>query len=1017
MLRRSLFFDKHDYELLSMINKTLDHVDYLDRQKKIFDANLHPHGVVRLATSPEYRMAQAVINLLDSLQTSSSEDRLMALEALRDEVLHSARTSFRYNTGRVLIQLMKDIVRSRGTPLKQLRLVHDFRRVLLGNARIVRSFLKKQFLIEMPEECNQLTLDHHVHDANTKGRKNPTHLIMDAWVKGVRFLTVVYYNYVDKEVAKELLTAAEIMDINVRIALEFQVPFYDRFIRLTWAPRGFSDTDSFLAFMQESDVAKLMLKGREVSMWKQRHVVQSLHHWNTKHAPSIARELGISLPLLQEEKFLRYVGAGQASYMHLAEFAYKELVPLLEERIVEIADLFLDANSEEQKELDALLQVCHGLSVEKIGETWIEPSCNPELPSPYVPSCDSTIPEILRMSPRELLHHLSSLRSSYRATLQLAHLSATDVLEILWDCKGLITHLELFNLKEWYHGHCKDLEAISLMQQNLNNGSAPRMKFILRQMITQFEQNGEKDSQRCEKFRNILHNISALQNMYKEMPLRSRLGTDSTSNANMRHGMGLAVINTLPMRGQSAIREIQKQSGIVVPIHLHVVRCDCYSDNLPQRGFWPSCVRLLRHVPFLSDLSMQKSREWSSPSSDAYYTNGQTNTNNANIGTMGGIKPDIAKENTLERAEKQEEKFSAIDHLSYLNKHVANGLKLLIGFIPAMLAFWATQSFWFLAYGGAIIWFLITGVRNIVQAILAGGTLRRPSLLRWKHHIDWGRICDSLMYTGLSVVLLEWGMRKMLLGELLGLSVENAPTLVFTSISVANGLYISGHNLFRGLPKEAIIGNAFRSVLAIPLAMLYFDGLFAAFLFMGVADPLSFMVPSTAIISKAASDTVAGLIEGIAERKVNWRLRSLDYQAKIQAVFANFTRLELAFPDEDMLSLFAKPKKYIHIVCAEQRQLYLASIINALDLMYFWYYLPYAQQRLAKFVAKMSPEERLVFARSQHVLVRVREVSQLYVDGLVGKNFSKALSFYLEKSQEYLQSVNRLCNENLGSKN
>ena len=81
-----------------------------------------------------------------------------------------------------------------------------------GKPRIVRAELEKYHLLEMPEEWNQLAFDHHVHDANTKGRKSPTHLVMDAWIKGVRFLTVVYYNYVEPKVAEELLEAATILD-------------------------------------------------------------------------------------------------------------------------------------------------------------------------------------------------------------------------------------------------------------------------------------------------------------------------------------------------------------------------------------------------------------------------------------------------------------------------------------------------------------------------------------------------------------------------------------------------------------------------------------------------------------------------------------------------------------------------------------------------------------------------------------------------------------------------------------
>ena len=51
----------------------------------------------------------------------------------------------------------------------------------------------------------------------------------------------------------------------------------------------------------------------------------------------------------------------------------------------------------------------------------------------------------------------------------------------------------------------------------------------------------------------------------------------------------------------------------------------------------------------------------------------------------------------------------------------------------------------------------------------------------------------------------------------LGLTVKDHQFLVFSIIAGANSIYISLHNIYRGFPKEAIIGNLFRSLLAIPV--------------------------------------------------------------------------------------------------------------------------------------------------------------------------------------------------------
>ena len=81
------------------------------------------------------------------------------------------------------------------------------------------------------------------------------------------------------------------------------------------------------------------------------------------------------------------------------------------------------------------------------------------------------------------------------------------------------------------------------------------------------------------------------------------------------------------------------------------------------------------------------------------------------------------------------------------------------------------------------------------------------------------------------------------------------------------------------------------------------------------------------------------------------------------------------------------PKEFTRLTSTEARSLQVESIINALDLMYFWLYQPCAQQTLTSILRTMTREERVIVARSQGILSRVREVSQLFVDGLLGAQF------------------------------
>ncbi|MCX5883729.1 MAG: hypothetical protein NTU74_18620, partial [Deltaproteobacteria bacterium] len=220
-----IMFDKRDHVLLTIVNDVLNRDKSQEYNKRKFYPYFHPHGIKKLAESKGLRIAYAVIHLLESLEAGKQDERIGALRALRDEVLKASDGAMPKNTARVLLQIMKELVRSQGDCNRQLQLAHDFRVTATGKPRIVRKQLKRYHLLEMPEEWNQLAFDDHVHDVNTKGRKSATHLIMDAWIKGVRRLRVIYYNYIQASFAAELLEAAEIMGITMRIGIEYAARF------------------------------------------------------------------------------------------------------------------------------------------------------------------------------------------------------------------------------------------------------------------------------------------------------------------------------------------------------------------------------------------------------------------------------------------------------------------------------------------------------------------------------------------------------------------------------------------------------------------------------------------------------------------------------------------------------------------------------------------------------------------------------------------------------------------------
>ena len=71
-------------------------------------------------------------------------------------------------------------------------------------------------------------------------------------------------------------------------------------------------------------------------------------------------------------------------------------------------------------------------------------------------------------------------------------------------------------------------------------------------------------------------------------------------------------------------------------------------------------------------------------------------------------------------------------------------------------------------------------------------------------------------------------------------------------------------------------------------------------------------------------------------------------------------------------------------------------------------YQPRARSVLKYRIPTMSRDERQIFVRSQCVLQREKEISQLYLDGIIGRNFSRGLAFYLNRYPEYLGTLRKI---------
>jgi hypothetical protein len=619
-----------------------------------------------------------------------------------------------------------------------------------------------------------------------------------------------------------------------------------------------------------------------------------------------------------------------------------------------------------------------------------------------MPDDSPGVPELLQLSPFEILGQLTHLHSGYRVTLNLTDLKAGDVLELLYDCQGMITRLEIFNLKDYAAGKTTHIAEISRLQEAINEGSSIRLKQTIREIIEDLKKSETSaNTQQIEKLVTILYDIDMLKSYYAGKPLKARIGSDSTGRSPKIHGMGLAIKETLPKRAQRQIMlDCKTDIRETIPIRINAYKYTICVPYGSDRPFGKLLSGLTKIFPVFGLLEVVRRTGWQVQSTSTRMVNP------GNIVTLGGVQKKIINELYLE-PQKSPKKWQQLSW-SNLNSNLKNALKVLIGFVPAFLTFVLTKDWWVLAYLGAFIWFGITGLRNILQSVLGGGGLRRSPLLNWNDYVSWSRITDSLLFTGFSVPLLDYLVKTVILDRGFGITTETSPVFLYTFMALANGIYLSSHNMLRGLPKGAVYGNFFRSLLSIPVAVMLNAGIGGILTMSGTMGVNNILQKWAAIISKAASDLVAGFIEGTADRYKNIRMRLREYKNKFRELLDIYAQLELLYPDVESSKILECSFDVNRKANAEARDLEKIIMIHAMDMLYFWMYQPRSRVALPQFLRTLSEDERHILVSSQFTLQRHREISQMFIDGILGINFPRPLSFYLSRYEEYLEQIKRL---------
>ncbi|MFU8769342.1 MAG: hypothetical protein ACNA7H_06355, partial [Desulfotignum sp.] len=718
----AIFFDSRDHDLIRIVNSVYDADTRPGYIRKMYYPFFHPLGIKELAESKGLHTAYAIVSLLESMERGVIEKRLSALKALKDEVLDTADGPMPKNTARVLLQIMKELVRAKDDDARQLVLAHTFRLAAFGKPRVIRKLLAHYHLLEMPEAWNQVTFDDHVHDANTSGRKSPTHLIMDAWIKGIRRLRVIYYHYIEPRFALELIEAAKIMEIDLRIGIEFKTRYRDRYVSFIWVSRGLGDAESFLCFLAEPHVTQFMAQGKQVLKYHEKQVLDLLKQFNDLHLKEMCRLLDIDMPPLDPDAFLCFAFPGQPSVPHLAEFIHTAALDAMKTRVEDLHEIFHQADEATQAQIRSVIEQMDQFSVKQILDTYLNQEQHPDMFLPLAATDDPDIPDRLKLTHTRFFETIGELLCDFRITLKLDTLAPEDVLEILYESKGLITRLEIINLKTFVSGKTDHLFAVNELQKAINGGSLLKLKRQVRQIILKVIQGDSADRKdRISKLYQILYDIDALKNMYAATPLKSRIGSDSIGKTHQAYGMGFGIVNTLPFRAQKKIHT-QKNDRVILPANISVSQQMTAVSTEKMHPFFQWLLVMLQWLPGLDQIRFVKKQAW------VFDSFSLDMKKKGNVVTLGGMQKKSSNGLMPEYKLSGIQKTPPVKTWKNLNTKLKNSLKIALGFIPAFVCFFLTKDWWFLAWFGAFIWFGITGFRVILQSVLGGGGLNRSSL-------------------------------------------------------------------------------------------------------------------------------------------------------------------------------------------------------------------------------------------------------------------------------------------------
>ncbi len=771
-------------KLRSRINQSIDIPEIISEFP-----NSHPRGFIKEFKKRRTTIVETYLRITKSLESANYNERVHALSLLAEHIIYSRSLKMPLNAARVQLALMKEVVKNRDNKRVQLELMRDFTVSSYGHPRVIRNFLKKLDIIEVPETGEELKdlkmgWDFHVHDSTSYGRKSPIQLIIDAFIKGISELTIAYNNLDREEAVKEVLEAGRILGIKVNIALEFSALTNGmRFHYLYILPNFSSKKGRFKKFLKQKtdDFKEFMHELEENEKKREKIIEQLIENFNNQHLPHINEGYSPdSIYYLQpltvntEENSL---GNKIYSRRQLGEVLYPKLKTVLEKRALQVTAQKIQSETSPEKfsirEIESIQK--RFVDIRKQYQN-LEPE---KIRVEYFAGNESLLAESA-MSNLEDIYNLAKKAGGTIKFIQPLEHGLQAAIDQILENHEMLSYTEIYNIYETIDTKESDFVVFTNFIKLLNHGDQAELAQFL-------ESN------------NLTYNKLKLENAQayvKHNLLIPAIGSDAAGRSTLAPGMGFILESRLP----NYQRKYFSKTHYELP------------------GEISELIYRLARIPKTQLKKKEKPR----------------------IICLGKLS--AGKQNML-GDENIEKPISPVRAWEYLNPAIKNSIFILIGFIPAYLI---------VGYEYALLWFAITGSRNMFVDVISGNGFRPKE---WhSNDINWTNFAHSLFWTGFSVPILGFVKARFDIvwtGSHEGIMFE---TLKFFFLNIANGMYLATHNYIRGFDKGTIRANFFRSIIAWPIAAV----------FSPVGNAL--FLPSI-VQTKFWSDFVAAIIEGSAKYK------------------------------------------------------------------------------------------------------------------------------------------------------